>query len=123
MVVSCETPSPIGAGKLGGVLNVGNIDGDAIIDEGRGPHIWDVGRNEDVDFVLGLSPMFVDYNHSDMLANVQEQLPRDTVFFTNDELCIQYVLSIAQVDRTQKLAAFIAACRAGAGLSACNQSP
>jgi glutamate-1-semialdehyde 2,1-aminomutase len=74
----------------------GNMAGDVVIHAGRGGRIWDVSGNEYVDFLLGSGPMFVGHNHPDVLAAVQEQLPRGTTFFANNEPGIRLAAEIVE---------------------------
>ena len=63
----------------------GNGSGDIIIREGRAGRVWDVSGNEYVDFLLGSGPMLVGHAHPEVTAAVQEQIPRGTTFFVNNE--------------------------------------
>ena len=74
----------------------GNMPGDIVIHEGRGGRVWDVSGNEYVDFLLGSGPMFVGHNHPEVLAAVQEQLPRGTTFFANNEPGIRLAAEIVE---------------------------
>ena len=63
----------------------GNISTDIIIREGRAGRVWDVSGNEYVDYLLGSGPMLIGHAHPDVTAAVQEQIPRGTTFFANNE--------------------------------------
>ena len=63
----------------------GNFSGDIVIREGRGGRVRDVSGNEYVDFLLGSGPMLVGHAHPEVVAAVQEQIPRGTTFFANNE--------------------------------------
>jgi glutamate-1-semialdehyde 2,1-aminomutase len=63
----------------------GNVGFDLVIREGRGGRVWDVSGNEYVDFLLGSGPMFVGHGHPEVLEAVQQQIPRGTTFFANNE--------------------------------------
>jgi glutamate-1-semialdehyde 2,1-aminomutase len=63
----------------------GNVPADLVIREGRGGRVWDVSGNEYVDFLLGSGPAFVGHAHPDVVAAVQEQLPRGSTFFAENE--------------------------------------
>lgn len=63
----------------------GNMDGDAIIREGRGGRVWDVAGREYVDFLIGSGPMLVGHAHPEVTAAAQQQVARGTTFFANNE--------------------------------------
>jgi len=63
----------------------GNVSFDIVIREGRGSRVWDVSGNEYVDYLLGSGPMFVGHGHPEVIAAVQEQLPKGFTFFANSE--------------------------------------
>lgn len=70
------------------VLPAGNFGNDAsgvVIRRGEGGRVWDVSGNEYVDFLLGSGPMLVGHCHPDVMAAVEEQLPKGTTFFANNE--------------------------------------
>src|ERR1700739_3894013 len=74
--------------------NFGNAALDIVIREGRGGRVWDVSGNEYVDFLLGSGPLFVGHSHPEGLAAVEEQLPRGTTFFVNNEPGIRLAAEI-----------------------------
>lgn len=63
----------------------GNVAADLVVREGRGGRVWDVSGNEYVDFLLGSGPAFVGHAHPEVVAAVQEQLPRGSTFFAENE--------------------------------------
>jgi glutamate-1-semialdehyde 2,1-aminomutase len=63
----------------------GNMAGDIVVARGKGGRIWDISGNEYVDFLLGSGPMFVGHDHPEVTAAVQEQIPKGTTFFANNE--------------------------------------
>jgi glutamate-1-semialdehyde 2,1-aminomutase len=63
----------------------GNVAADLVVREGRGGRVWDVSGNEYVDFLLGSGPVFVGHAHPEVVAAVQEQLPRGSTFFAENE--------------------------------------
>ena len=68
--------------------SLGNVDVATVIREGRGGRVWDASGNEYIDFLLGSGPMLVGHAHPEVVAAVQEQLPRGTTFFANNEPAI-----------------------------------
>jgi len=83
----------------------GNVPGDLVIAEGQGGRVRDISGNEYVDFLLGSGPMFVGHGHPEVLAAVQEQLPRGTTFFANNEpgirLAAEIVDAVACADQVR----------------------
>ena len=83
----------------------GNVPGDLVIAEGQGGRVRDISGNEYVDFLLGSGPMFVGHCHPEVLAAVQEQLPRGTTFFANNEpgirLAAEIVDAVACADQVR----------------------
>lgn len=63
----------------------GNMASDVVVARGKGGRIWDLSGNEYVDFLLGSGPMFVGHDHPEVTAAVQEQIPKGTTFFANNE--------------------------------------
>jgi glutamate-1-semialdehyde 2,1-aminomutase len=63
----------------------GNMEGDAIIREGRGGRVWDVDGREYVDFLIGSGPMLVGHAHPEVTQAAQAQVARGTTFFANNE--------------------------------------
>ena len=63
----------------------GNLSGSIIIREGQGGRVRDVHGREYVDYLLGSGPMFIGHCHPEVMAAVQEQIPRGTTFFANNE--------------------------------------
>ncbi len=63
----------------------GNMAGDIVVARGKGGRVWDISGNEYVDFLLGSGPMFVGHDHPEVTAAVQEQIPKGTTFFANNE--------------------------------------
>jgi glutamate-1-semialdehyde 2,1-aminomutase len=63
----------------------GNIEGDAIIREGRAGRVWDMEGREYVDFLLGSGPMLVGHAHPEVTAAAQAQVARGTTFFASNE--------------------------------------
>lgn len=68
--------------------NLGNLELDLIVREGRGGRVWDVDGNEYVDFILGSGPMLVGHSHPEVVAAVHAQLARGTTFFATNEPAI-----------------------------------
>lgn len=63
----------------------GNMASNIVVARGKGGRIWDLSGNEYVDFLLGSGPMFVGHDHPEVTAAVQEQIPKGTTFFANNE--------------------------------------
>jgi len=63
----------------------GNVAFDTVIREGKAGRVWDVSGNEYVDYLLGSGPMFVGHAHPEVVEAVQQQIPRGTTFFANNE--------------------------------------
>jgi glutamate-1-semialdehyde 2,1-aminomutase len=63
----------------------GNMEGEAIIREGRGGRVWDVGGREYVDFLLGSGPMLVGHAHPEVTEAAVAQVARGTTFFASNE--------------------------------------
>jgi glutamate-1-semialdehyde 2,1-aminomutase len=63
----------------------GNIEGEAIIREGRAGRVWDMAGREYVDFLLGSGPMLVGHAHPEVTAVVQAQVAKGTTFFASNE--------------------------------------
>src|SRR6202051_3566501 len=72
----------------------GNLSADIVLAEGRGGRVWDVSGNEYVDYLLGSGPMFIGHSHPDVVAAVQEQIPRGGTFFANSEPGIRLAAAI-----------------------------
>ena len=72
----------------------GNLAHEIVIREGRGGRVWDISGNEYVDFLLGSGPMLVGHAHPDVIAAVEEQLPRGTTFFASNETGIRLAEAI-----------------------------
>jgi glutamate-1-semialdehyde 2,1-aminomutase len=68
--------------------SLGNIGNDLVIDRGKGSHIWDVGGNEYIDYLLGSGPMLVGHSHPEVLEVVREQIEKGTTFFLANESAI-----------------------------------
>lgn len=75
--------------------SLGNMDGDAIIREGKAGRVWDIAGREYVDFLIGSGPMLVGHAHPDVTAAVHEQVARGTTFFANNEPSIRLAEEIA----------------------------
>lgn len=74
----------------------GNVSSDIVVREGRGGRVWDASGNEYVDFLLGSGPMLVGHAHPEVVAAVQEQLPRGSTFFANNEHGIRLAEAIVE---------------------------
>ena len=72
----------------------GNLASDIVIAEGRAGRVRDVSGNEYVDFLLGSGPMFLGHAHPEVVAAVQEQIPRGVTFFANNEHGIRLAAAI-----------------------------
>lgn len=72
----------------------GNVAHEIVIARGAGGRVWDVSGNEYVDYLLGSGPMLVGHAHPEVVAAVQEQIPRGTTFFANNEPGIRLVAEI-----------------------------
>jgi len=82
----------------------GNMPADIIIDRGLAGHVWDISGNEYIDYLLGSGPAFVGDAHPEVVAAVQEQLPRGSTFFAENEPGIRLAAKIAAaVPCAQKL--------------------
>jgi len=68
--------------------SLGNIGNDLVIDRGKGSHIWDVGGNEYIDYLLGSGPMLVGHSHPEVLEVVREQIEKGATFFLANEHAI-----------------------------------
>src|SRR5690606_12325814 len=70
-------------GSLGNVYPDG--DDQFLITRGKGSHVWDVSRNEYVDYLLGSGPMFLGHAHPAVTKAVHEAIDDGSTFFaTND---------------------------------------
>jgi glutamate-1-semialdehyde 2,1-aminomutase len=74
--------------------SLGNLASDIVVRNGSGGRVWDVSGNEYVDFLLGSGPMFVGHCHPEVVAAVQEQIPRGATFFANNEYGIRLAAEI-----------------------------
>ena len=63
----------------------GNEGSGTVIRRGEGGRVWDVSGNEYVDYLLGSGPMLIGHCHPDVLAAVEEQTPKGSTFFANNE--------------------------------------
>ena len=63
----------------------GNEGSGVVIRRGEGGHVWDVSGNEYVDYLLGSGPMLIGHCHPEVLAAVEEQTPKGSTFFSNNE--------------------------------------
>ncbi len=72
----------------------GNMDGDAVIDRGRGGRVWDTEGREYVDFLIGSGPMLVGHAHPEVTRAAQDQVARGTTFFANNEPGIRLAAAI-----------------------------
>ena len=63
----------------------GNEGSGTVIRRGEGGRVWDVSGNEYVDYLLGSGPMLIGHCHPDVLAAVEEQTPKGSTFFSNNE--------------------------------------
>jgi glutamate-1-semialdehyde 2,1-aminomutase len=63
----------------------GNIEGDAIIREGRAGRVWDMSGREYVDFLIGSGPMLVGHAHPEVTEAVRAQAAKGTTFFASNE--------------------------------------
>jgi glutamate-1-semialdehyde 2,1-aminomutase len=83
----------------------GNLSFDIVIREGKGGRVWDVSGNEYVDYLLGSGPMFIGHGHPEVTAAVQQQVPRGTTFFANNEpgilLAEEIVKAMACADKVR----------------------
>src|ERR1051325_8492664 len=85
----------------------GNVSFDIVIREGKGGRVWDVSGNEYVDYLLGSGPMFVGHNHPEVTAAVEQQLPRGTTFFANNEPGILLAEEIVEAVRCAEKVRFV----------------
>ena len=72
----------------------GNTAHEIVIARGAGGRVWDVSGNEYVDYLLGSGPMLVGHAHPEVVAAVQEQIPRGTTFFASNEHGIRLAAEI-----------------------------
>ncbi|PPR64917.1 MAG: Glutamate-1-semialdehyde 2,1-aminomutase [Alphaproteobacteria bacterium MarineAlpha4_Bin2] len=63
----------------------GNEGSGVVIRRGEGGRVWDVSGNEYVDYLLGSGPMLIGHCHPQVLAAVEEQTPKGSTFFANNE--------------------------------------
>ena len=63
----------------------GNEGSGIVIRNGEGGRVWDVSGNEYVDYLLGSGPMLIGHCHPEVLAAVEEQTPKGSTFFANNE--------------------------------------
>lgn len=63
----------------------GNVGFDIVIRDGKAGRVHDISGNEYVDFLLGSGPMLIGHGHPEVLEAVQDQIPRGTTFFVNNE--------------------------------------
>jgi glutamate-1-semialdehyde 2,1-aminomutase len=63
----------------------GNEGSGVVIRRGEAGHVWDVSGNEYVDYLLGSGPMLIGHCHPEVLAAVEEQTPKGSTFFANNE--------------------------------------
>ena len=50
------------------------------LERGQGCHVWDVDGNEYIDYVMGLGPVILGYDHSTVTEAVIEQIKKGTTF-------------------------------------------
>ena len=63
----------------------GNEGSGIVIRRGEGGRVWDVSGNEYVDYLIGSGPMLIGHCHPEVLAAVEEQTPKGSTFFVNNE--------------------------------------
>ena len=63
----------------------GNEGSGVIIRRGEGGHVWDVSGNEYIDYLLGSGPMLIGHCHPEVMAAVEQQLPKGSTYFANNE--------------------------------------
>ena len=63
----------------------GNMPGNIVLERGKAGRVWDINKNEYVDFLLGSGPMFIGHAHPDVTKAIIEQAPRGTTFFANNQ--------------------------------------
>ena len=63
----------------------GNEGSGVVIRRGEAGHVWDISGNEYVDYLLGSGPMLIGHCHPEVLAAVEEQTPKGSTFFSNNE--------------------------------------
>lgn len=76
--------------------NIGNLDSDMIIAEGRGGRVRDINGNWYVDFLLGSGPMMIGHGNPEIAAAVAEQIGRGTTFFANNPWAIELAEEIVK---------------------------
>lgn len=87
----------------------GNLSGSIIIREGQGGRVRDVHGREYVDYLLGSGPMFIGHCHPEVMAAVQEQIPRGTTFFANNEHGIRLAERICDAMACADMVRFVSA--------------
>jgi glutamate-1-semialdehyde 2,1-aminomutase len=61
------------------------LDRTIVIEEGRGPYLWDVDGNEYIDYVLGSGPLLLGHAHPAVVEAVQRQAAKGSTFYTLNE--------------------------------------
>ena len=69
-------------------------NGELVIREGRGSHVWDEAGREYIDYLIGSGPMVVGHAHPAVTQAVQDQVARGTTFFTNNAPGIELAAAI-----------------------------
>jgi len=67
------------------------------LQKGAGSRIWDVDRNEYVDFHLGFGPLILGHSHPSILEAVRDQLNRGTHYAMSDEVQLKLAEKIHEM--------------------------
>ena len=77
------------------------------MERGLGSHVWDADGNEFVDFILGLGPVTVGYNHPEINEAITAQLKKGISFSQSTELEILLAEKLCQVIPSAEMVRFV----------------
>ena len=79
----------------------------AFLDRGEGAHIWDVDGNEFIDFVLGLGPVSVGYNHPKINQVIKDQLKKGISFSQPHPLEVELAEKLVEIIPCAEMVRFV----------------
>ncbi|MGH2602681.1 MAG: aspartate aminotransferase family protein [Dehalococcoidia bacterium] len=65
------------------------LDRTIVMEQGRGPYLWDVDGNQYIDYVLGSGPLMLGHAHPAVVAAVQRQVAKGSTFYTLNQPIIE----------------------------------
>jgi len=77
-----------------------------IFRQGMGSKVWDVDKNEYIDYLLAYGPLILGHCHPTVISAVKEQLHKGTMFGTTTELEIEVAKKIASMVPNAEMVSF-----------------